>query len=73
MCTVDIGVLGQVWYQPPGSTLQAFVDFNTVHMCRNFEDIRDWAKQHELPDVEDTPPDYLALPREGDRIYHGVP
>lgn len=73
MCVMDVGVLGQVWYQPPGKPLQAFVDFNTVHTCRNFDAIRDWAEKHQLPDVEDTPADFLVLPKEGDRIYHEVP
>ncbi|EMD93313.1 hypothetical protein COCC4DRAFT_70685 [Bipolaris maydis ATCC 48331] len=73
MCVTDVGVLGQVWYQPPGKPLQAFVDFNTVHTCRNFDAIRDWAEKHQLPDVEKTPANFLALPKEGDRIYHEVP
>ncbi|KAF2736914.1 hypothetical protein EJ04DRAFT_410040, partial [Polyplosphaeria fusca] len=71
MCTVDVGVLGQVWYQPPNKPLQAFVDFNTKHTCRNFEAIRDWAEQHQLPDAP--PEDFLELPKEGDRIYYTVP
>ncbi|KAF1911109.1 tat pathway signal sequence [Ampelomyces quisqualis] len=73
MCTVDVGVLGQVWYQPPGSSPEAFVDFNTVHKCRNFDAVRDWAEKHQLPDAKDCPIDYLELPKEGDRIFHTVP
>ena len=75
MCTVDVGVLGQVWYQPNSSVpeVEAFVDFNTVHKCRNFDDIRDWAEKHQLPDAEHTPEDFLQLPKEGDTIYHQVP
>lgn len=73
MCVVDVAVLGQVWYQPPGKALQAFVDFNTVHTCRNFDAIREWAEKHQLPNQGDTPSDFLALPKAGDRIYHAVP
>jgi hypothetical protein len=73
MCTVDVGVLGQVWYQPPGGALQAFVDFNTVHKCRNFDAIRDWAEKHQLPDEKEVPEDFLDLPKEGDRIWNVVP
>ncbi|USP81446.1 hypothetical protein yc1106_08720 [Curvularia clavata] len=73
MCVVDVSVLGQVWYQPPGEFLQAFVDFNTVHTCRNFDAIREWAEKHQLPNAESTPTDFLALPKEGDRIYNEVP
>lgn len=71
MCTVDVGVLGQVWYQPPEAPLQAFVDFNTIHKCRNFDAIRQWAEDHQLPEV--TPADYLEPPQAGDRIWHTVP
>ncbi|KAJ4987024.1 tat pathway signal sequence [Stagonosporopsis vannaccii] len=73
MCTVDIGVLGQVWYQPSEKPAQAFVDFNTMHTCRNFETIRDWAKEHQLPNAKDTPGDFLEPPRAGDRIWSEVP
>lgn len=73
MCTVDVGVLGQVWYQPPDQPLQAFVDFNTVHKCRNFDAIRSWAEKHQLPNAEDTPPDFLEPPKDGDRVWHTVP
>ncbi|KAL5118838.1 hypothetical protein ACEQ8H_003160 [Pleosporales sp. CAS-2024a] len=73
MCTVDVGVLGQVWYQPPGSDVEAFVDFNTVHKCRNFDAIRDWAEKHQLPDENEIPPDYLEPPKPGDRIWNTVP
>lgn len=71
MCNVDIGVLGQVWYQPPEADIEPFVDFNTVHTCRNFEVVRDWAEKHQLP--TETPDDFLEGPKEGDRIYLEIP
>ncbi|KAH6633277.1 hypothetical protein C7974DRAFT_375382 [Boeremia exigua] len=71
MCNVDIGVLGQVWYQPPNSEIEPFVDFNTVHTCRNFEAVRDWAEKRQLP--TETADDYLEEPKEGDRIYLEIP
>ncbi|KAF2799287.1 hypothetical protein K505DRAFT_389731 [Melanomma pulvis-pyrius CBS 109.77] len=74
MCTVDVGVLGQVWYQPGRKDqVEPFVDFNTMHKCRNFDAIRDWAERHQLPDQEHTPIDFLELPKEGDKIYLDVP
>jgi hypothetical protein len=73
MCTVDVGVLGQVWYQPEGKAPEEFFDFNTVHKCRNFGAIRDWAEKHQLPDVNDIPADFLEQPKEDDRIWHHVP
>ncbi|KZM23738.1 uncharacterized protein EKO05_0005702 [Ascochyta rabiei] len=71
MCNVDVGVLGQVWYQPPDSDIEPFVDFNTIHTCRNFEAVRDWAEKHQLPN--ETPEDFLEGPKEGDRVYLEVP
>ncbi|RDW72708.1 oxidase ustYa family protein [Aspergillus mulundensis] len=47
MCTIDVGVLGQVWIHPEHPS--PFVDFNTEHVCRNFEDIRAWAEMNQLP------------------------
>lgn len=69
MCTVDIGVLGQVWIYP--ETPQAFVDFNTRHTCRNFEEVRRWAEEKQIP--EHVPPDYLQPPKPGDTVYTGIP
>lgn len=71
MCNIDVGVLGQVWYQPPDSEIEPFVDFNTVHTCRNFDAVRDWAEKHQLP--TETPEDFLEGPKDGDRIYLEVP
>ncbi|KAF2834390.1 hypothetical protein M501DRAFT_595923 [Patellaria atrata CBS 101060] len=72
MCTVDVGVLGQVWYKPPNKTEpEAFVDFNTQHKCRNFDAVKAWAEKHQLPDI--APLDFLEPPKEGDRIWDEVP
>jgi len=69
MCTVDIGVLGQIWWNQKAPT--AFVDFNTVHKCRNFEAVRQWAETHQAP--KDVPSDYLQGPADGDRVYETIP
>ncbi|KAL2871651.1 oxidase ustYa family protein [Aspergillus lucknowensis] len=69
MCTIDIGVLGQVWIHPEHPA--PFVDFNTHHRCRNFEDIRAWAEGNQL--AAETPVDFLRPPGVGDRIYDEVP
>lgn len=58
MCTVDIAVLGQVWWNQEKPT--AYPDFNTKHTCRNFDDIRRWAEKHQAP--ADVPDDYLKKP-----------
>jgi hypothetical protein len=43
MCNVDTGLLGQVWVDPEKPT--AFPDFNTRHVCKNYNDIREWARK----------------------------
>ncbi|KAF9889812.1 hypothetical protein FE257_006902 [Aspergillus nanangensis] len=70
MCTVDVGVLGQVWVWPDNPV--PFVDFNTQHKCRNFDEIRQWAQDHQLP--EDPPDDFMQKePEEGDTVYPEIP
>lgn len=40
MCTFDTGMFGQWWVKDIGP----FVDFNTEHRCKNFDDLRDWVR-----------------------------
>uniref|UniRef100_A0A0B7JPQ2 Tat pathway signal sequence n=1 Tax=Bionectria ochroleuca TaxID=29856 RepID=A0A0B7JPQ2_BIOOC len=65
MCNVDTGVLGQVWVDPEKPN--AFPDFNTRHMCKDYDAVRRWAKDLQAPPLEDVPGDFLAPP-----IYGGV-
>jgi len=69
MCGVDVGMLGQVWWDPKAP--KSFVDFNTKHVCRNFDEIRQWAEERQLP--EKAPADFLEPPKEGDLIYDTIP
>ncbi len=69
MCTVDIGVLGQVWWNRDQPT--AYPDFNTQHKCRNFEEVRQWAFEHQAP--EDVPEDYLKWPMSVEDVYETMP
>ncbi|KAJ5562032.1 hypothetical protein N7535_003504 [Penicillium sp. DV-2018c] len=69
MCTVDSGVLGQIWIYPENP--EPYVDFNTQHKCKNFDAIRRWAERNQLP--EDPPSDFLEPPSEGDRVYNEMP
>jgi hypothetical protein len=48
MCDVDIGVFGSVWVNQTHP--RPFVDFNTKHVCRNFDDIRTWVKNAQVPE-----------------------
>ena len=69
MCTVDVAVLGQVWWNKEEP--RAYPDFNTEHKCRNFDDVRKWAEEHQAP--KDVPADYLMGPRSQDDVYEAIP
>ena len=61
MCNVDTGVLGQVWTRqsntkPP----QAFPDFNTKHKCKDYDAVRKWAQDHQVPPNGKLPIGYVA-------------
>lgn len=75
MCNPDVGVLGQVWWQPEGEpNPMAFVDFNTKHRCRDYEGIREWAKEHQMPPAEEVVISrFYEQPKPGDTIYPGIP
>ncbi|KAF2178994.1 hypothetical protein K469DRAFT_674598 [Zopfia rhizophila CBS 207.26] len=75
MCKVDVGVLGQVWYQPDkdGNPLP-FVDFNTKHKCRDYDTVRKWAEAHQLPPETEVEMDkFYEPPKPGDFISPEVP
>jgi hypothetical protein len=44
ICKADVGIFGSWWVKYK----DASVDFNTNHKCKNFEDIRKWAEDHQL-------------------------
>jgi hypothetical protein len=71
MCVPDVGVLGQIWWQPAGeSAPMPFVDFNTEHRCRDFEAVRRWAEVHQLPLAEGVDMGSLyQMPEPGDTVY----
>jgi hypothetical protein len=73
MCNVDIGVFGSVWVHSKSEGLRTFVDFNTKHTCRNFEDVKAWAQEHQM--TEDLPLSWLEPPHpeEGTKIWEGAP
>ncbi|KAF4456445.1 tat pathway signal sequence [Fusarium austroafricanum] len=60
MCNVDTGVLGQVWYDKKDPN--AFPDFNTKHTCKNYDDIRKFAKKLQAPPPDTLPKNFLANP-----------
>jgi hypothetical protein len=69
MCNVDIAVLGQVWWNK--DTPIAFPDFNTQHICRNYDAVRQWAEENQAPEGE--PADYLMPPRSREDVLETMP
>lgn len=68
MCTVDIGVLGKVWWNVDNPT--PYPDFNTQHQCRDFEAVRSWAELNQ--GLATWPEDYLDKPKVED-VYGSIP
>ncbi|USP80641.1 hypothetical protein yc1106_07915 [Curvularia clavata] len=75
MCNPDVGVLGQVWWQPENEPEpMPFVDFNTRHRCRDYEAIRRWAEAHQLPpETEVDMQRFYEKPKAGDTILREIP
>lgn len=75
MCSPDIGVFGQVWWQPRGEPDPTpFVDFNSKHRCRDFEAIREWAEVHQLPpEVTVNMSRFYEMPKPGDSVSQEIP
>ncbi|KAF7884127.1 uncharacterized protein EAF01_011550 [Botrytis porri] len=69
MCTVDIGVMGKIWVHPEAP--EAYQDFNTKHRCRDFDAVKIWAEQRQVP--ADVPADFLQQPEEGETVYSTYP
>jgi hypothetical protein len=75
MCNPDVGVLGQVWWQPQDEdSPSAFVDFNTVHRCRDYEAVRSWAEAHQLPPEEQVNMSrFYEMPKPGALVLTEIP
>jgi hypothetical protein len=69
MCMPDTGVLGQIWWDKKAP--KAFVDFNTEHKCKNYEAIREWAKERQIP--ETVPGDFLMPPESIGDVMDEIP
>ena len=72
MCTVDIGVLGLIYYHNATTGEPTpFVDFNTKHTCRNYDAVRQWAEDHQVPEI--FPTSTLEDPDLNGIIYDEIP
>ncbi|KAF2424211.1 hypothetical protein EJ08DRAFT_700807 [Tothia fuscella] len=63
MCGADTSIFGQWWVKDIG----AWVDFNTQHKCKNFDDIRTWVEQNQVPETA------RVRWREGDKELDEIP
>jgi hypothetical protein len=70
MCTMDTDVFGSVWVGNRTDP-KLFVDFNTKHVCKNFDGIREWAEQNQMP--ASGPEDFYEPPGEETRISRWAP
>ncbi|PLN86124.1 hypothetical protein BDW42DRAFT_190327 [Aspergillus taichungensis] len=68
VCAVDFGIFGQIWVYPDAP--EPFVNFNSVHICRNFEAVRDWAERNQLP--KRASEEFLIRP-ERSSVYDEIP
>lgn len=75
MCNPDVGVLGQVWWQPEDEdSPSAFVDFNTVHRCRDYEAVRAWAEANQLPPEDQVNMSrFYEMPKPGASVLTEIP
>lgn len=74
MCNPDVGVLGQVWWQPAGEPHpMAFVDFNTRHRCRDYEGVRRWAEAHQMLPEEDVNMSRFYEQPKPEHVYPAIP
>ncbi|KAL6173035.1 hypothetical protein ACJQWK_02168 [Exserohilum turcicum] len=75
MCNPDVGVLGQVWWQPDSEPdPMPFVDFNTEHRCRDYDAVRRWAEAHQLPpETEVDMARFYEMPKAGDAVLGELP
>jgi hypothetical protein len=69
MCAMDIGVLGYRWVNRTDP--MPFPDFKTAHVCRNFEEIREWAERNQVP--EDMSDDFMELPGADVEVLDDIP
>ncbi|KAJ4985943.1 tat pathway signal sequence [Stagonosporopsis vannaccii] len=74
MCNPDVGVLGQIWWQPTGdSQPMAFVDFSTKHRCRDYDSIRRWAEAHQMPSEGDVDMGRFYEPPKPEDVFPSIP
>lgn len=74
MCVPDVGVLGQMWYKTAEMEQpMPFVDFSTEHRCRDFEAVRQWAEERQIPKDEDIEGDEFLQAPSMEQVREEVP
>jgi hypothetical protein len=67
---MDTDVFGSVWVGNHTDP-KLFVDFNTKHVSKNFDDIREWAEKNQMP--ASGPEDFYEPPTEETNISRWAP
>jgi hypothetical protein len=49
MCKSDLTLISSYWINTTWR-IKPFPKFATRHQCRNFDDILNWAKEHQMPE-----------------------
>ncbi|KAI9814389.1 MAG: hypothetical protein M1827_003245 [Pycnora praestabilis] len=66
MCNADAGIVTAHWIEQRN---RPWPDFNTKHVCRDFEGLLDWTREHQLP--EGTP--YMPMKPAGAKSMSSPP
>lgn len=59
-CDADVGVVTYNWVEGKPNPIP---NFNTVHKCRNFDAVKDWAHEKQIPE-----PTNGTIPRPADAV-----
>ena len=71
MCHADVGVITHNWVK---DYPRPYPDFNTWHQCRDFENVLQWAKDHEMKGPPFGPSvHHKWSPEPGARIFDSPP
>ncbi|KAK4499683.1 hypothetical protein PRZ48_010201 [Zasmidium cellare] len=74
MCAADFNMFGYVQVKGQTGQKKLFPDYATQHVCRNFEEMKEWAIEHQDERLEDMEALAAKLePRKGDIVLDEIP
>lgn len=66
MCNADVGIISHRWVK---DYPRPYPNFNVLHKCRDFNEVLDYAYDHEVP----TPPGYRYHPQSFEKQFSSPP